>query len=154
MNEIERLIAQHPELDAHELESAYAAMDEDEDFQPRPYERDERHAHDIALAHLQHIGTEDWDGREGEQSDRSRKMLIEKAGVVTAQTDEGDQPAVLLPIGVFHNLMADLNQLAHMKASADGVGNAQDFWLQVVQRRLAQDAARRAWLADHGRDEV
>jgi hypothetical protein len=148
MESIAALIASHPELDAEALEASYWAMQEDED-RPREYTDGERAAHDIVLAHLQHVGLRDWDGTAGELSDRSRSDLIAKTGIIEVVDETHAQPMVLLPLEVFENLLADFVLLSNMQARVAGDGNAQDFWLRRVQSRLAEDAARAAWLAAH-----
>lgn len=147
---LDAALAAHPELDAEAITDAYFGMENDPDDQPQPYEADEREAHQILLAYLQHLGTPDWDGEPGELSDRSRQALIEKVLPVTMLTEEGSDLAVVLRWEVFQELVTEWITLANLRAHANGEGNARDLLLRLVTSREVDHVGRAAWLADYG----
>ena len=144
------LIAAHPEFSPEGLTDALHSMDDclDVGNTPRPYGEGERGAHELVIAYLRHFGTPDWDGTPGEQSDRSRDMLIEKIGglVDVELPDEETERWAWLRFDVLGNLLADhvlmLNVLLH------GSGHtAQDFLLSKMADRLIDDIVWARWLA-------
>jgi len=139
-----RLLAErNPDLPGDALADAYAELDGlgAEDF-PRPYTEAEQQAHAIVTAYLRHVGAEWWDGTDGELTPESRADLMAKLHVSSLVTlavesdDDASEPVVMVPISVFHELMADFLMMFGSINDRQGGERGSlmgDAWLDYVQ---------------------